>query len=98
MTLDDLLALITPEIYETLQQAIALGRWPEGERLDADQRVLCLQAVLIWGERNLPPEQRVGYVPPIPEPSCGSNRVEGANAAQPLRWLSTTPRHSSEQN
>ena len=97
MTLDELLAVITPDVYETLQQAVALGRWPEGDRLDDDQRALCLQAVLMWGERNLPPEQRVGYVPPMLAPSCGTDRADGTDTAEPLRWLSSEDGSASGQ-
>ena len=97
MTLDELLSAISPEIYEILQQAVALGRWPDGRRLDDDQRDLCLQAMLIWGERNLPPEQRVGYVPPMLAPGCGTDRADGADTAQPLRWLSSEDGSASGQ-
>lgn len=98
MTLDELLAVITPEVYETLQQAVALGRWPEGDRLNDDQRAQCLQAVLMWGERNLPPEQRVGYVPPLLATSCGTDRADGADTAQPLRWLASGLGSAAEQS
>ena len=86
MTLDDLLARITPEVYETLQQAVATGRWPDGGRLDDDQRALCLQAVLAWGERHLPPEQRVGHIPQRPHPHCGGTGEEPAGEPRPLQW------------
>ena len=86
MTLDDLLAHINPEVYETLQQAVATGRWPDGSRLDDDQRALCLQAVLAWGERHLPPEQRVGHIPQRPHPHCGDTGEESPDAARPLQW------------
>ncbi len=86
MTLDDLLAHITPEIYTRLQQAVAIGRWPDGSRLDAEQRALCLQAVLAWGERHLLPEQRVGHIPQRPHPHCGGAGEETADESRPLQW------------
>lgn len=88
MTLDELLARITPEVYQTLQEAVATGRWPDGSRLEDDQRALCLQAVIAWGERHLPPEQRVGHLPPQPHPQCGGEVEVAAAEPRPLRWQS----------
>lgn len=88
MTLDELLTQITPEIYETLQQAVAIGRWPDGARLDDEQRALCLQAVIAWGEHNLTPEQRVGHIPARPHPHCGGSGDEANDAPRPVQWRS----------
>lgn len=48
--------------YENLRRALELGRWPDGRPLDARQREICLDAVLTWEARHLPPEQRTGYI------------------------------------
>lgn len=88
MVLDELLARITPEVYETLQQAVATGRWPDGSRLDDDRRALCLQAVIAWGERHLAPEQRVGHIPPRPHLHCGDTGEGPPDAPRPLQWRS----------
>lgn len=63
-SLDALLASMTPEIHSQLKEAVALGRWENGERLTAGQRSLCLQAVIAYDEKYLSPDQRVGYVKP----------------------------------
>ena len=84
MDLDHLLAHITPAVYETLKQAVETGRWPDGNRLDDNQRGLCLQAVIAWGERNLPADERVGHIPARPHSHCG-NSGEVA-APRPLHW------------
>jgi len=62
MTLDELIASITPETYANLQRAVELGKWPDGTRLTPEQRANCMQAVIAYGERNLAAEERVGYI------------------------------------
>ena len=63
MNLDDLIRSLTPEVYENLKNAVATGRWPNGRKLEAGQRELCMEAV-IWYENtnDIPSEQRVGYI------------------------------------
>lgn len=67
---------------EALREAVALGRWPNGTRLTAEQRGLCLEAVLAWEHRHLPPEEHTGYVP-SPKDACGSEPETPAA----LRWM-----------
>jgi len=62
--LRDLLDSMTPEIHALLKEAVALGRWENGEKLTEEQRSLCLQAVIAYDEKYLDPEQRTGYVKP----------------------------------
>ncbi|MBK8131917.1 MAG: DUF1315 family protein [Gammaproteobacteria bacterium] len=87
MDLDHLLAHITPEVYATLKQAVETGRWPDGNRLDDEQRGLCLQAVIAWGERHLPAAERVGHIPSRPHTHCGGEGEMSAAEPQPLKWL-----------
>ncbi len=53
---------ITPEIYENLKLAVELGKWHDGRRLTPEQRELCLQAMIAWEAKNLPEDQRTGYM------------------------------------
>ncbi|TWH64908.1 hypothetical protein LX59_01849 [Azomonas agilis] len=53
---------ITPEIYESLKQAVELGKWENGNKLTPEQRDLCMQAMIAWENKNLPEEQRTGYM------------------------------------
>jgi uncharacterized protein len=63
MTLQDLIKSLTPEVYENLKNAVALGRWPNGIALQEGQRELCLEAILHYEfAHDVPLEQRVGYV------------------------------------
>ncbi len=61
-SLQALLDSITPEIHANLKRAVELGRWENGERLTQEQRELCLQAVIAYDEKHLPPEQRVAFI------------------------------------
>jgi len=60
--LDKMLAALNPEIVANLKRAVELGKWPDGRRLSPEQRRTCLQAVIVWEGKNLPEEQRTGYI------------------------------------
>lgn len=62
MQFDDLLASITPETFERLVQAVELGRWPDGVKLNEAQREHCIQLVMAYQARYCPSEEafRVG--------------------------------------
>lgn len=85
MNYRDLLDNITPEIYASLKRAVELGKWPDGRRLTVEQRRQCMDAMIAYEHRHLPPEQRTGHIPPAPGDQC-----ESAGAAvrteQPLKW------------
>jgi len=53
---------MTPEIYQNLRRAVETGRWPDGKPVTSEQRAHAMGAVIAWGERHLPPEDRVGYI------------------------------------
>ncbi|MCP5939960.1 YeaC family protein, partial [Klebsiella pneumoniae] len=55
---------ITPQIYESLKTAVEIGKWSDGRKLTAEQKELSLQAVIAWEMKNLPEEQRTGYMGP----------------------------------
>jgi uncharacterized protein YeaC (DUF1315 family) len=57
-----ILAALTPEIVDRLRTAVEIGKWPNGDRLTPDQRATSMQAVLIWEMKNLPENQRTGYI------------------------------------
>ena len=61
-TWHELLAAMTPEIHQSLKTAVELGKWPNGDRLSAEQVELCLQAVIAYDEHNLPETERVAYI------------------------------------
>ena len=62
MTFDELLSNMTPEIHSTMKTAVELGKWPDGRRLNDEEREACMQAVIAYDEKNLPEDQRVGFI------------------------------------
>ncbi|KAA1186734.1 YeaC family protein [Photorhabdus heterorhabditis] len=57
MELDDLLSVMTPEIYQNLVQAVELGKWQDGVPLTVEQKEYSLQMVMLWqAKHNHDPE------------------------------------------
>lgn len=52
MDVKDLIAAMTPEIYQRLVQAVELGKWPDGMALTPEQKENSLQAVMLWQSMN----------------------------------------------
>lgn len=82
MDFEQLLSTLTPEIVASLKRAVELGKWPDGRALTQEQREHSLQAVLTWEARNLPEEQRTGYMPQ----ACKSagNKTDADNSEQTI--------------
>ncbi|MBV7297540.1 YeaC family protein [Enterovibrio paralichthyis] len=51
MDIDQLLASVTPEVYERLSYAVETGKWPEGTPLTAEQRDNAMQVVMLYQSR-----------------------------------------------
>ena len=62
MNIEQMLAILNPEIVERLRTAVEIGKWPNGIVLTKEQREICMQAVYAWEMENLPKEQRSGYI------------------------------------
>lgn len=62
MDYQHLIANITPDIHASLKRAIEIGRWPDGRSLSAEQRALCMEAVIAYEAANLAHTERVGYI------------------------------------
>ncbi|AFJ47441.1 YeaC family protein [Shimwellia blattae] len=52
MNIDDMIASLTPDIYQRLVTAVELGKWPDGVALTPEQKENCLQLVMLWQSRN----------------------------------------------
>ncbi|PYA93535.1 YeaC family protein [Serratia marcescens] len=52
MDVKDLIAAMTPEIYQRLVQAVELGKWPDGVALTPEQKENSLQAGMLWQSMN----------------------------------------------
>ncbi|CAI0880892.1 YeaC family protein [Serratia grimesii] len=48
MDVKDLIAAMTPEIYQRLVLAVELGKWQDGVALTPEQKENSLQAVMLW--------------------------------------------------
>ncbi|WP_137821786.1 YeaC family protein [Pseudomonas sp. D(2018)] len=59
-----LISNITQDVYESLKLAVEIGKWPDGRKLTQEQKELSLQAVIAWELKNLPEEERTGYMGP----------------------------------
>lgn len=57
-----MLAALNPEIVASFRLAIEIGKWPDGRRLTPEQRETCMQAVIAWEMKNLPEQERTGYI------------------------------------
>ena len=62
MKYEDLIASMTPAVYENIKRAVELGKWPNGLKLSNEQKETCMQAIISYGNKNIKREERVGYI------------------------------------
>ena len=62
MNIEQMLAVLDPEIVSRLKTAVEIGKWPNVIVLTAEQRQTCMQAVYAWAMKNLPETERSGYI------------------------------------
>ena len=60
--------------------SLQTGRWPDGRLITSKQREHCMQAVISWGELNLPRDKRIGYIDKAHKAS------DSHDDAQPIKW------------
>lgn len=78
MTVDELIKSMTPEVYSSMKSALELSRWPDGRKLENEQKALCMEALIRYENiTDMPAEQRIGYM----EAACKSSKD---NDVQPL--------------
>lgn len=78
MTVDELIKSMTPEIYNNMKTALELSRWPDGRKLESEQKTLCMEALIRYENiTDMPAEQRIGYM----EAACKSSKED---EVQPL--------------
>lgn len=86
MNIDEVLKVMTPELYERFKRAIELGKWPDGRKLSKEQLETCMQSVIAFEMHNLSPEEHTGYVPPKAN-ACDTEHDHAAtDEPQPLNW------------
>jgi len=82
MDLEDLIAIMTPEVYQRLAQAVELGKWPDGVALTEEQKAHSLQAVMLYQARNNHDAQHM---------SIGTDGLIVMKSKQELKQQFTTP-------
>lgn len=83
MHIEEILKVMTAELYERFRRAIELRKWPDGRPLSQEQLHTCMQAVIAYELKNLPPEEHTGYVPPKPT-DCDTDL--SLDEIKPLNW------------
>lgn len=84
MTFEKMISQMTPSIYTSLKQAVALRKWPDGKLLTAEQTRLCLEAVMRYEvENKVPEEDRVGY---LQQRTCGAG-ADGSSVSPEMAGL-----------
>lgn len=87
-SLQDIIAMMDPEILENLKTAVELGRWPDGRKLTSEQLEYCMQAIIAWEQQHLPEDQRTGYIDRtgLQKEQCDDD-APGADEAVPLNII-----------
>ena len=62
MDYQQMIESMTRSTYNDLRRAVELGKWPDGQPVTPEQRQNAMQAVIAWGERYLPADERVGFI------------------------------------
>mgnify|MGYP000291141076 CR=1 FL=1 len=63
MKFEDVAESISPDVYAQFKQAIELGKWPDGRVLSAEQKEICLQAIMLYeAKHQMEESERIGYV------------------------------------
>ncbi|MFE1280253.1 YeaC family protein [Klebsiella aerogenes] len=52
MDIEQIIASMTPELYQRLATAVELGKWPDGVALTPEQKENSMQLVMFWQARN----------------------------------------------
>jgi uncharacterized protein YeaC (DUF1315 family) len=63
MSLDDLIANMTPDIYRNMKDAVELGRWGDGRTMTSEQKEFSIEAMMRYEHLNKIAEaDRIGFV------------------------------------
>ncbi|WP_116299789.1 YeaC family protein [Klebsiella aerogenes] len=52
MDIEQIIASMTPELYQRLATAVELGKWLDGVALTPEQKENSMQLVMLWQARN----------------------------------------------
>ncbi len=74
--MERLLASLDEEKYRQLQRAVELGKWPDGRRVDDEERATALQVLIAYDSRHKPEEERIGYIAKPETDVCETNEAD----------------------
>lgn len=83
MNFDQVSQNLDPQVYQSLKAAVELGKWPNGQPLSEEQKSICMQAIIVYEAKHLPPEQRTGYIERNTG-ACGHD--DDPSDESPVRW------------
>ncbi len=79
MSFEQVAKQLTPEVYAALKQSLQLGKWPDGRILTAEQKEICMDALITYeASNNIPEEQRVGYIARNKPTPCSTEESSAA--------------------
>lgn len=90
MNIEQMLAVLDPEIVARLKTAVEIGKWPNGVALTKEQRETCMQAVYAWEIKNLPETERSGYIDrgtKEEDEHCDSHDPQQDEEFKPIRFV-----------
>jgi hypothetical protein len=71
MTVEELIQAMTPDMYRNMKASLELSRWPDGRKMEKDQKPLCMEALIRYeNTTDMPADQRIGYM----EAACKSSK------------------------
>lgn len=84
---EQLIAQLTPDVYQNFKRALELGKWPDGSKVSDEQKNHCMSAVIAYEQLHVEETQRVGYIDkgPKAEGEVCSDKPE-VDAINPLKW------------
>lgn len=85
MNIEQVVAALTPDIYEKFKTAIELGKWPDGKLLTVEQKETCMQAVIAYEHKNMAESQRTGFIEDA-ECQSKSKKITGKNSEEKIKW------------
>ena len=81
-SIEQLVERMGVEVVDSLRLAVEIGKWSDGNRLDAQQVELCMQAIILYEAQHLPEQERVGF-----DLSASCKSKTGAEQTQTISLL-----------
>lgn len=86
MTLEELVDKMDAEMYTVVKRALELSKWPDGTMLDAEQKKMCMQAIIIYEDRHMEKNERSGFLSGDDQCASEGEAVKDILSETPLKW------------